>query len=197
MKTLQNFEDIYVTADLHLSNNRLNRTIRDRGFTDPQEHTIFVRNLINNTITNKSATLYILGDVGFKNDDASMISFVKSLTPRVKIAFGNHDSQKQLKKLWQAGVFQDCKHEYVFKWRDNIFHLHHLPLLEQECYFQDSFQCFGHTHGTIPPFLRSMDVGLDAVSMRILNLEEVVEMRKEYHNIDEDNNRIKYSLLIG
>lgn len=48
-KTLKNFEDIYVTADLHLSN-IVNRTIKYRGFNNAQEHTKYIRNLINSTI---------------------------------------------------------------------------------------------------------------------------------------------------
>ena len=77
-KTLKNFEDIYVTADLHLSN-IVNRTIKYRGFNNAQEHTKYIRNLINSTIKNKSAVLYILGDVGFRDEDDELIHFIKSL----------------------------------------------------------------------------------------------------------------------
>lgn len=195
MKKINDFEEIFITADLHLSNDKLNRTIKTRGFDNPKDHTLFIRNLINNTIKNKSATLYIVGDLGFKDDDESMIKFIKSLTPNVKIAYGNHDSVKQLNRLWKLGIFQDCKHEYVFNWRENYFHLHHLPLLESQVFFKDGYCCWGHCHGTVKPFLRSMDVGLDANNMNILNLEEVVNLRKDFHNIDENNNRIQGTII--
>lgn len=196
MKHIDSFEEIYVTADLHLSNDRLNRTIRERGFTDPKEHTLFIRNLINNIIKDRSATLYIIGDLGFKDDDESMVQFIKSLTPRVKVAFGNHDSIKQLTKLWKLGVFQDCKHEYEFEWRNNYFHLHHLPLAEWGHFFDNGYCCFGHTHGTIKPFLRAMDIGLDANNMRILSLTEVVKLRKDFNNVNENRERLGGTIIV-
>ena len=55
--TLHNFEDIYVKADLHLSN-IVNRTISLRGFTNPQEHTQYIRNIINSTIKSKRGGWY-------------------------------------------------------------------------------------------------------------------------------------------
>ena len=187
--TLHNFEDIYVTADLHLSN-IINRTISLRGFSNPQEHTQYIRNIINSTIKSKSATLYILGDIGFKDEDEELIKFIRSLTPIIKVSIGNHDKEKQLRKLWQMGVIQDCKQAYKIRWNDNLFHLQHLPLLEWEGFYQDAFHCFGHTHGKIKPFLRAMDIGLDANNMQIMNLYDVMNMRKIYHNIDENRESI-------
>lgn len=191
MKTINDFQNIYVTADLHLSKDRLNRSIQLRGFSDPKEHTIYIRNMINNISKSSSDILYVVGDIGFKDDDESLIDFCKSITPRVKVVYGNHDSQKQLNRLWKLGVFEDFKHEFVFRWRGNIFHLHHLPLLEWDGFFDDGYLAHGHTHGSIPPYLRAMDIGLDANNIKILNLEKVVEQRKEFHNIDENRNRIK------
>lgn len=188
-KLIKNFEELYVTADLHLSN-KVNRTISYRGFDNGEEHTKFIRNLINSTIKNKSATLYILGDVGYRDDDDELIHFIKSLTPRVKISLGNHDSEKQLKKIWSMGIIQDFKHDYKINWNGNLFHLNHFPLLEHDGFYRDAFQCFGHCHGNIKPYLRCMDVGLDANNMNILNLNDVVNMRQMYHNIDKNGNRI-------
>lgn len=189
-KTLQNFEDIYITSDLHLSH-RLNRTIRDRNFTDPEEHTKFIRNLINSTIKNKNAILYVVGDVGYKDEPDSLIEFLKSITPRVKVAIGNHDSAKQLNKIWRMGLLADCKHDYKIRWNNNLFHINHLPLLEWEGYYLDGYHCFGHTHGNMKPYHRAMDIGLDANDMKIVNLSDVVTMRQNFHNIDENKNSIK------
>lgn len=189
-KTLKNFEDIYVTADLHLSN-IVNRTIKYRGFNNAQEHTKYIRNLINSTIKNKSAVLYILGDIGFRDEDDELIHFIKSLTPVVKIALGNHDSSRQLKRLWNLGIIQDFKHDYKIRWNNNLFHLSHLPLLEWEGFYNDGYCCHGHCHGNMKPFLRAMDIGLDANDMKVLNLTDVINLRQDYHNVDEN----KKSLL--
>lgn len=189
-KTINNFEDIYVTGDLHLSNN-VNRTISARGFNSGEEHTKFIRNLINSQIKNKSAVLYILGDLGFRNEDKNLISFIKSLTPLVKVAIGNHDSVKQLNNLWKMGVFQDCKHDYSVRYNNNLFYLSHFPLLEWDGFYDNSFHCHAHTHGNLNPYLRAYDVGLDNNDMKILNLQDIVDLRKSFNNIDENRNRIK------
>lgn len=188
-RSVNNFEELYVTADLHLST-VLNRTIKNRGFTDPDAHTIEIRNIINNTIKNKSAVLYILGDLGYRENIELLSRFIKSLTPVVKVAYGNHDSIRTLNTLWKSGIIQDFKHEFKIRWNDNLFHLHHLPLLEWEGYFENSFHCHGHTHGTIPPYYRAMDVGLDANDMCVLNLHEVVRRRCMYRNVDSNKERL-------
>lgn len=189
-KTINNFEDIYVTSDLHLSD-IVNRTISCRGFGSGEKHTEFIRNLINSTIKNRSSILYILGDIGFKEQDDKLIEFFKSITPRVKVAVGNHDSEKQLKRLWNMGIIQDCKKDYKIRWNNHLFHLNHLPLLEWEGFYLNGFHCFGHCHGNQKPYLRAMDIGLDANNMQILNLYDLINMRKIYNNVDENKNRIE------
>ena len=127
-KTLQNFEDIYITSDLHLSH-RLNRTIRDRNFTDPEEHTKFIRNLINSTIKNKSAILYVVGDVGYKDEPDSLIEFLKFIKPRVKVAIGYNNSAKPLNKIWLMVFSTDLKNDYKISCNDNLFLINHLLLV--------------------------------------------------------------------
>lgn len=189
-KTLNNFENIYVTSDLHLST-IVNRTIACRGFNNAQEHTKFLRNLINSTIKNRSDILYILGDIGFREQDDELIHFIKSLTPRVKVSLGNHDSERQLKRLWSLGVFEDFKHDYKIKWNNNIFHLNHFPLLEWDAFFSNSYHCFGHCHGNQKPYNRAMDVGLDANNMKVLSLTDVVNMRCGFDNIDDNKKKLE------
>lgn len=189
-KKVDNFEDLYVTSDLHLSDT-VNRTIAYRGFKSGQEHTKFIRNLINSTIKSKSAILYILGDVGYRDDDQSLISFIKSLTPRVKICLGNHDSERQLKRFWSMGIIEDFKHDFKINYNGNLFHLSHFPMLEWDGLFRGSYHLFGHCHGNQKPYLRSMDIGLDNNNMKILHLNDVVELRKDYNNTNKDNKKIE------
>lgn len=189
-RTLNNYDNIYVTSDLHLST-IVNRTIAYRGFKSGVEHTKYIRNLINSKIRNKNSVLYILGDIGFKEDDAELTHFIKSLTPQIKISLGNHDSEKQLKRLWSIGVIQDFKHDYKIRWNNNLFHLSHLPLLEWEGFYQNAYHCFGHCHGNQKPYNRAMDIGLDNNDMNILSLYDVMDMRSSYNNIDNNKNKIE------
>ena len=89
------------------------------------------------------------------------------------------------------GIIADFKHDYKIRWNGNLFHLTHLPLLEWEGFFRNGYLCHAHTHGNQKPYLRSWDVGLDNNNMKILNLQEVIDLRSDFNNIDNSGNKIE------
>ncbi len=182
-------EDIYVIADTHVGPYS-NRTISLRGFkSDWIAHMQHLLASINYAVK-KQDTLYILGDVGFKNATKDLEDFIKSINCRVKICDGNHDSIKQLKKLHEKGIIQDFKHEYNIQYRNNYFHLSHFPKREWEYFFLNGYHCYGHTHGQLPRYLRSMDVGIDNIGYSPIHLDEVVRQLDKFTNINELKKRI-------
>lgn len=183
-------ENIYVIADTHVGPYN-NRTCSLRGFgADWISHMEYVITSINSTVK-KQDTLYILGDLGFRCATNDLEDFIKSLKCRVKACLGNHDSERQLKKLHEKGVLQDFKHEYNIEYRCNRFHLAHFPKKEWPDFFLNSYHCYGHTHNQLPQYLRSMDVGIDSVGYIPIHLDEVVRRLKEFSNIDKYGKRIE------
>lgn len=187
---INNEENIYVIADLHVGpNNR--RTLSIRGYgADWISHMQYVIQCINETCK-KQDTLYILGDIGFRDATKDLEDFIKSLKCRVKACDGNHDSIRQLKKLHEKGILQDFKHEYDLEYRGNYFHLAHFPKAEWKSFFEQGIHAFGHCHSNYKPKFRSYDVGIDNIGYHPMHLDELVNILKNKRNVDEYKNRIE------
>lgn len=180
---------IYFIADLHVGPYN-NRTVSLRNFKgDWLSHTNFVRDNINETCE-RSDLLYILGDVGFKDMTQGLEDFLKSLRCRKKLVVGNHDSKKQLQKLKDSGIIEDVKDYYNLHLNNNYFHLTHYPLREWWHFFENGYHLYGHTHGSLPKYLRSMDVGIDNIGYKPINQHEVISLLEDYVNVDEYRKRI-------
>lgn len=182
-------ENVFVTADLHVGPYN-SRTLSLRGFgSDWIAHMQYVLNSINHRVK-KQDTLYILGDLGFRDATKDLEDFIKSINCRVKVCDGNHDSVKQLKKLHEKGILQDFKHEYDIEYRGNYFHLSHFPKREWKFFFENGYHIFGHTHNNLKPYLRSCDVGIDAMGYTPIHLSEIVSKLENFTNVDKYKKRI-------
>lgn len=190
-RKIDNHLNIFATGDLHLSHN-LNRTIQKRGFNNPEQHTTFVRNQINSVVKNKSDILVLGGDLG----DIDLVRMlINSLTTcNCWILQGNHDEKKQLLGLRNMDKVWRVEENIYINWHDNLFHLSHLPHVEFQGFYRNAYHPHFHTHGTMEPYCRAMDCGLDAHGMLPISLDRVVELRQAYSNIDEYGKRIEINI---
>ena len=155
-RKIDDYLNIYITSDLHLSYN-LNRSIQKRGFDNPIEHTRAIRNNINSVCKSHSDVLIINGDFASDMDLARI--FLKEITPKnIWLTVGNHDRRKEIQQLFKNGSVSRIEHELKLNWRGEYYHIQHLPLREFEGFYRNSYHWFGHTHGTMKPYLRAMDV---------------------------------------
>lgn len=190
-RKIDDFIQIYITADLHLSY-VLNRSIQKRGFDNPIEHTRYIRDKINSVCKSPSDVLVINGD--FSSDMELARIFLKEITPKnIWICIGNHDKRKELQVLFKNGAVSRIEHELKIKWRDNEFDIQHLPLLEWSSMYRNGHHWHGHTHNTLNPYLKAMDCGWDVWGEPVL-LDKIVELRQEYSNIDENGKRIAINI---
>lgn len=187
-RKIDSYNNIFITSDLHLSYN-LNRSIQKRGFDNPIEHTKIVRNNINKVCKSHSDILIINGD--FASDMNLARIFLKEITPKnIWLTIGNHDRIKEIQALRQYGQVSRIEHEIKINWRDNLYHIQHLPLREFDGFYRNSYHWFGHTHGTMEPYLRAMDCSLDCWDLCPVPLDRIVELRSEFSNIDEYGKRL-------
>ena len=196
-RKIDSYNNIFITADLHLSYIP-NRSIQNRGFgSNPIEHTRIIRNNINSVCKSPSDILILNGDCG---DPEILKVFLKEITPKnIWICLGNHDKRKELHNLFQYKLLSRLEENIYIKWRDNKFHICHYPLLEWNGMYHDNggaYHWYGHTHNKIEPYLRSMDCGLDAHLLKPVSLELIVEKRKVFRNVDENHIKLKQGLVI-
>ena len=188
-RKINDYLNIYITGDLHLSYT-LNRSIRNRGFTNPIEHTKVIRNNINSVCKSHSDILIIDGDFCSDMDLARV--FLKEITPKnIWLVIGNHDKIKELQQLRKNGQVSRIEHELKINWRDNSFVCHHEPMIEWDGYYRNSYLWYAHTHNTLKPYLRAYDSGLDAHNLFPVPLDKIVELRSQFSNVDEFGKRIE------
>ena len=192
-RKIEDYNNIYITGDLHLSYT-LNRSIRNRGFTNPIEHTKVIRNNINSVCKSHSDILIIDGDFCSDMDLARV--FLKEITPKnIWLVIGNHDKIKELQQLRKNGQVSRIEHELKINWRGNQYVCHHEPMIEWDGYYRNSYLWFGHTHNTLQPYLRAMDCGLDANNLFPVCLDKIIESRSQFSNIDKNGKRISIDKL--
>ena len=188
-RKIDSFNNIFITGDLHLSYN-LNRSIQIRSFDNPIEHTKHIRNNINSVCKSPSDILIINGDFSSDMDLARV--FLKEITPKnIWLVLGNHDRIKDLQELRKYGQVSIIEHEIKINWRDNQYHIQHLPLIEFDGMYRGSYHWFAHCHNRQQPYLRAMDCGLDCWDLKPVSLDKIVDLRSQYNNIDESGRRIK------
>lgn len=109
-------------------------------------------------------------DVGF---------YKRRLNGRINLILGNHDYKKL--NIRDKNLFNSIQDIHEFKYDDNksIILCHYAMRVWNKSHF-GSFHLFGHSHGKLQPFEKSVDVGIDSpwitghIEYRPFNLEEII-----------------------
>jgi len=122
----------------------------------------------------RNATVWHLGDFGFKPTNINTL--VERLRGDIHLVLGNHDrdwpwSDVRVSDYGFASV-QQAKYLRVDGYR---MYLHHYPCRSWRNSSHGSFHLYGHSHGDMAGYNRSMDVGVDAHYFEPVSFEEVRE----------------------
>ena len=98
---------IFLISDLHAGLHN-NRTQNIRGFKSWEEHDKCILENINSTAYKKSDILYILGDLGYKDDKEGLKTFLNKIIAQKFVAFGNHDNPKQIMALKASNIIKSA-----------------------------------------------------------------------------------------
>lgn len=139
-----------------------------------------------NSIVSEGDIVYHLGDFAFKDAPP----YLQQLKGIHHLILGNHD-YKRLPSIKRAGFssIQD-----VLYLRENglrIF-LSHYPHRAWRNSLHGAFHLFGHCHGNMPNYYRSMDVGVDANKFFPLSLDDIIERLgslpfRNHHELGKEN----------
>ncbi|WBF79279.1 hypothetical protein IACHDJAJ_00040 [Aeromonas phage vB_AdhS_TS3] len=166
---------IYFTSDLHHRHrNILNVCPEYRPWESREAMT---EGLIeyHNDIVKETDTLYILGDFSF-GKAAYTLEILGRMTGNKVIIRGNHDewldkvTEEQLLEVGVANV----RDLYCRKFEGKKIVMCHYAIRAWQDQGRGSLHIYGHSHGNLEGFGRSMDVGWDAWG-RYLLLEEVID----------------------
>lgn len=156
---------IFFTADTHFWHKRILEICRPMFSTiEEMNETIIARW---NARVKPGDIIYHLGDFGWHDSE----SIIRRLNGQKFLIEGSHDSEgKRLKKY-----FCQITPMKIIKVDEQPIVLSHCSMRVWELSHYGGWHIFGHSHGCLPPFGKSFDVGVDAHDFRPWSFDEIRE----------------------
>ncbi len=186
--------NVWFTSDYHMGHfNIIGLCQRPFGGVEEMESAIVERH---NAVVGPDDVVYDLGDFAFRCSAEHAVECLRRLNGRRTILWGNHD--KALRQALKRGLLDDLLESgkitfigdpdphlqtglQVVVENQRIVLAHYAQRTWQGA-FRGAWHLYGHSHGNLPPFKKSMDVGVDAWDFRPLSFEQI---REQMHAVTE------------
>jgi len=147
--------NIWLTADTHFGH----KAIIDhcgRPFKSEEEmNEAMIGNW--NAVVAPKDTVWHLGDFSYRSKPEV---YFDRLNGKISLCLGNHDKPNLLRRLPFVEV---CDTKYL-RWEGERFFLSHYAHRVWRNSHRGTYHLYGHSHGQLPDYGRSMDVGVDAIA---------------------------------
>lgn len=159
---------IYFSSDHHFQHSKVIEYCK-RPYSTQMEMDSDMINKWNSVIKDKDE-VYYLGDLTLGNWGTAR-SYLKQLKGRIKFIEGNHD------KRWFSTLESNQKLPpiYELNYMNKTIVLSHYSMRSWNKSFHGSYHLFGHSHGELPPYGKSFDVGVDCWGFYPVSIEQVFE----------------------
>lgn len=116
-----------------------------------------------NAVVKKGDIVWSLGDFSFSTIE-NTIETIKRLNGDLHMVLGNHDQKiaQNRKELLVSGLVKEICDYKELSWNKQKMCLFHYAQRAWNGSHYGSWQLFGHTHGTMEPYGKSVDVGVDS-----------------------------------
>jgi calcineurin-like phosphoesterase family protein len=158
---------IYFTADQHYGHTGIIKFC-DRPFKDVEDMNEGLVSIFNSIVTDKDE-VYHLGDFAF-NDPALWVARLNGR--RHHLILGNHD-YKRLNGIKNSS-FSTVQDVLYLRYEGYRLFLSHYAHRVWRNSIHGSMHLYGHSHGNIPDFNRSMDVGVDRLGYKPISIVDVI-----------------------
>jgi calcineurin-like phosphoesterase family protein len=157
--------DIWFTSDTHYGHANVIEYCK-RPFKDVQEmNEALIENF--NSLVKPEDEVYHLGDFSFSRDPYRVAS---RLNGRIHLILGNHDNKRAMRDC----KFVWVKDVYLLRDGKDKFWLSHYAHLRWPKSHHGTYHLFGHSHGNLQGYGRSMDVGVDCTDYKPIHIDDVV-----------------------
>lgn len=152
---------LYFTSDPHIQHRKILEYEEPRRKIWGDDISSMNEGLIEkyNKVVKDSDTCWFLGDISL-GDEYKGVELFRRMRGHKFLILGNHDKGKDI-KLWKTvfeGIFDYKEISYyhqkicLFHFGQRVWNKHH----------HGSWHLHGHSHGSLPPWGKSVDVGVDA-----------------------------------
>lgn len=163
----------FFTSDSHFTHTNIIKHC-NRPFDNIYEHDEALISNWNSVVKPKD-TVYHLGDVGFNyrnvEDSLRLKKILMRLHGQIILIRGNHDGQ-----FTQClSRFQTVKDTHLIKESDIRIFMSHYAHRTWQFSFRGAIHLYGHSHGNLPSYGKSFDVGVDCWNYTPISFDQVVE----------------------
>lgn len=183
--------NIWITSDTHYGHKNITGeevsswTTGFRNFKSVQQMNEALIDSINKYVK-EDDILYHLGDFAFGNIK-TIKEFRESLICKnIHLILGNHDEEIE-DSLELQKLFTSVGYVYTGYIGKQKFHLSHYAHRVWPGSHRNTIHLYGHSHGSIPDYGKSMDVGVDThKEFRPYHINEIYSImsKREVHKID-------------
>ncbi len=166
---------VFLISDTHFGHNGISDKFR-REFSSDEEHNETIHDNIMNCC-GKNNTLWILGDVCFKQDQFWRVETYASSFESVNICLGNHEHRSFAEFCCMKGV---KVHGVVKKWG---FWLSHAPIHPQELYRGKNIH--GHVHDNTVPDPNYFNVSCENIGYKPILLQQLKEIFHDRRTVNQ------------
>lgn len=167
----------YFISDTHFGHDKI-RGYSNRNFSSVQEmDEAMIKNW--NTLVKPEDTIWHLGDVAFMKYP-EFKSLVWRLNGKKNLVLGNHDKMIiENKNELLRGAFESIQTYAEINVGGQFIVLFHYAQRVWNRSHKNSISLWGHSHGSLPPFGKSVDVGVDCKEItseyRPIHIDEVIK----------------------
>ena len=167
--------NIFFTSDTHINHTNIIKgvsnwpdTSRCRDFKGREDHNHTIIDIINKYVM-PDDILYHLGDWSF-GGISSVWWFMEQLAcQNIHLILGNHDHHILMNKVLPnhpsqvraQEIFASVNQANYITIEKKLIYLNHYAARVWDASHKGSYHLYGHSHDTLPPSGRSMDVGID------------------------------------
>jgi calcineurin-like phosphoesterase family protein len=145
-----------------------------------------------NKIVKPNDEIYHLGDFGFGNAN-SLQKIINSLNGKKHLILGNHDTNTR--DVFNTNFFSSVQNYKEIKINKQLLVLFHYGQRVWNKSHYGSIHLYGHSHGTLPPHGRSVDVGVDCKEItneyRPVHLNEILSYMNNKEVVISDKHEIR------
>lgn len=162
---MKRIERVFFTADQHFGHDNIRKHC-NRPFTTVDEMDAqLIENW--NRVVRSQDSVFHLGDFCLRAENTE--TYRKQLNGQITLIRGDHD------KRVPPGVFAAVHDSYTFESLDIRIVLCHYAMRVWDRSHFEAWHLFAHSHGMLPPWGKSFDIGVDAQEFTPRSLDEVIE----------------------